>query len=134
MVLSAVVLLLQLVGVIPSYGPCFVFDHLVACLSQHGLKLKGVGGGIQISPLIEVLPRIPAVSIRHGHILSLYIPNHLGQHIFSIGASAQSIAQRQILFTVENIHHRPAVIQKCLEKLLIKGISVGVLNVKVIVQ
>ena len=111
-----------------------VFNDPVARLRQHGLKGGGVLRRGEIRALIRRHIGILVVGVGDGHILPLHTENIADDpagNILIVKARSRAPPERDLLVAVQNVDQRAPVLDKRIEKVLIVGVAVGVLDIVV---
>ena len=111
-----------------------VFNDPVARLRQHGLKGGGVLRRGEVRSLIGRQIGVFVVGVGDGHILPLHTENIADDpagNILIVKARSRAPPERDLLVAVQNVDQRAPVLDKCIEKVLIVGVAVGILHIVV---
>ena len=114
--------------------PAFIFNHAVPCLTQHGLKSRGLWRCKKITAQILIPVLAFLVGIDHQAAFPFYsnnIAEYPGRDILSVTASPCIFSQRQILFPMNNIHNTLTIFLQSPEQFLVVGVTVGIKNIVV---
>ena len=111
-----------------------VFNDPVARLRQHGLKGGGVLRRGEVRSLIGRQIGVFVVGVGDGHILPLHaedVGDDPAGNILIVKARSRAPPERDLLVAVQNVDQRAPVLDKCIEKVLIVGVAVGILHIVV---
>ena len=111
-----------------------VFNDPVAHLREHGFKGGGVLRRGEVRSLIGRQIGVFVVGVGDGHILPLHTENIADDpagNVLIVKARSRAPPERDLLVAVQNVDQRAPVLDKRIEKVLIVGVAVGVLDIVV---